>query len=63
MTRYPNRGVGGIIGDLSERFLGGKDIFLEAFESLHASFFELGVAYFFVVTRIIVGGVLAKAHQ
>lgn len=62
VTRDPDHGLGFVVGYLSERFLGEKEILLEAFESLHSTFFEVGVSYF-LVTGVIVGAVLTRVNE
>lgn len=51
--------LGGIVGALSERFLGDEEILLETFEFLHTAFFEVGIG-FFVIAGLTVAKVLSK---
>ena len=62
VTGNPGRGLGGVLGDLSGTFLGEEGILLEAFESLHSAFFEVGVGFFFV-TGVIVYAVLVRINE
>lgn len=51
--------LGGIVGHISERYLGNEEILLESFEFLHTAFFEVGVG-FFLISGFTVAKVLNK---
>jgi hypothetical protein len=49
--------LGEVVGDISEKFLGEKDILLESFEFLHETFFQAAIAFFatsaFIIVRVL----------
>lgn len=49
--------LGETVGDISEQFLGEKDILLESFEFLHETFFQAAIAFFatsaFIIVRVL----------
>jgi len=62
ITNDESHGLGGLLCNLSERFLGEEMILVEAFEFLHSVFFEVGVAFFFV-SGIVVNAVLRRINE
>lgn len=53
VTSSSDRGIGRILGEISEEFLGESDILLEVFENLHNAFFEVGIAFFLVMGTVV----------
>jgi hypothetical protein len=54
--------LGDTVGDLSEKFLGEREILLETFEFLHEAFFQVAIL-FFAAAGIIVIRILQKMNQ
>jgi len=54
--------LGGLVGEISERYLGDEEILLESFEFLHTAFFEVGVG-FFLISGFTVAKVLDKIES
>ena len=54
--------LGGLVGEISEQYLGDEEILLSSFEFLHTAFFEVGVG-FFLISGFTVAKVLDKINS
>ncbi len=61
ITNDEKHGLGGLLANLSEQFLGEGAILIEAFEYLHSALFDVGVAYF-AVAGAVVNAVLGRIN-
>lgn len=61
-TSNPERGLGRILSEISETYLGQEEILIESFEALHTAFFEVGIG-FFIVIGTVVYAVLVRINQ
>ena len=53
ITSNPERGIGNIISNLSNQFLGEDELLIEVFEFLHDAFFQVGVGFFLIMGSIV----------